>query len=824
MAVTSPAEPSPFGALLRRYRLAAGLSQEALAEKARMSSVGVGALERGTRRAPYRETAQLLADALGLSGEARAAFMAAAKRKTGRPRAAPEPVPAGAGEGGKLPLRLTSFVGREREVEDIRQAMQRSRLVTVTGFGGIGKTSVALHVASLAREEWEQRVWFAPLAALADGALVPGAIASALQVRLPANGDPVFALCEALRERRALLVLDNCEHVVADVAAVAGAILRACPGIALLASSREPLGIAGEAAYRLPALEVPPGDERLSPEAALRFAAVALFVDRATSAEASFALDAHNVADVAAICRRLEGIALAIELAAARTRALAPAEIAARLDERFALLTGNRRDAQAQHRTLRATLDWSYGLLDASERAVLRRSAVFAGGFTLEAMTALAADLGLDAAATLDVVQSLIDKSLVDADLSVRPVRYALLDSTRAYALERLVAEGERAAAAARHLRYYRQAFERADAVHEATLGDGEIAALAPELDNVRVALEWSLSGGDLDEGAALASASGRLWFVLGLMHERIAQLEAFLAACGEERPAASARLWTSLTYIAGDSLRAARAADAADAAVAAARRADDETTLHDALLALAFVAARRHDNAAAAGAFREAQALLGQTRTPRRQMRLLSVRGLLAAQREDPGDAAAAHEEALELAQRVGNAHWRMVAMLNLAEVEHQRGHTARAIALAREAAPEAAKRLAPNAFVHLLNNLAGYYAAIGDLEGARVSARDALARLALSDPQSGLISIALEHLALVLALDGDYARAARLQGFCESAYAAAGFVRQFTERSSNERLAAILEAHFEARDLAELRAAGAALDAQRAVEEATR
>jgi predicted ATPase len=801
-------DDSAFGRLLRQHRLASNLSQEALAEKARMSAVGVGALERGTRRAPYRDTVILLADALALAGSERERFVAAAQRKRSRPRADKRATPAARPPA--LPVRLTSFVGREREVGEIAALLREEPLVTVTGIGGIGKTSAVLRVAAVTADEWNGQVCFVPLSALQDGALVPSALAAALGVRMPAQGDPVYALCEALRERRLLLILDNCEHLVADAAAVASAVLRACRDVKILASSREPLGIAGEFAYRLSVLDLADS--------------VALFAERAAAHDAHFTLDEQNASVVAETCRRLEGIPLAIELAAARVRMLGPVELLQRLDERLRVLTGGPRDAPSHQHTLRATLDWSYALLSDTERVVLRRTGVFVGGFTLKALSAVLDGLDVDEAAALDALQSLIDKSLVNADVSASPPRYTLLESTRAYALELLAAGDEREPCANVHLLHYVREFERAEAVLEETLSDDAIVALVPEFENVRAALAWSLAGGNVAGGLALAIASGRLWFVLGLMHERIAQIETCIAACGEDRLVERCRLRTSLAYIAGDSLRATRAVEAAREALADARRCDDPYLLHQALVAYAFVAARRRDLDGAAAAFDEAQALSGFRQTPRQRMRAMSTRGLIASHRNDLDDAALAHEESFTLATALGNAHWRMIGMLNLAEIEHQRGRTRRAIELSREVAPEAAKRLSRNAYVHLMNNLAGYSAAVDELPAARAAVRESLARLKEADPKSGLVSIALEHLALVLALEGDVERAARILGYCEAAYAEAGYVREFTERTSNDRLTRILDERLASLDAARLRETGAAFTLERAIEEATR
>ncbi len=785
---------------------------------ARLSAVSVGALERGTRKAPYRETVALLADALSLSEAQREEFEAAARQNRTPAAEAPAETPT------NLPSRLTSFVGRRREIAEIETLVRSARLVTIIGIGGIGKTSTALQVASRLLPMWREGAWLVRLAPLRDGALAANVVAAAVGVRLPADGEPIPALCEALRSRSLLLVLDNCEHVVEEASALASALLGECPNVRVLASSREPLGIAGEETYRLPALELPMPLDPVEAQDVRRFGAVALFADRAVAVDKRFVLTPDNVGSVVQICRRLDGIALAIELAAAHVRTLSPAELERRLDDRFRMLTDGRRDALPHQQTLRAAMDWSYDLLQESERAVFRRLGVFAGGFTLEGACAVCEDLGFDEFDVLRLLTTLCDKSLVAALVADDGTRYDLLETTRLYALDKLTRLGEREPCAARHLTYYRRLFEAADAMLEMTLQEDAMLALAPELDNLRAALSYSLEAGLVQEGAALAFAGGRLWLEKGLVRECLDRIEALIEACGDDGdPGAIAYLWTSLAYLSGDSLRSARAFDAASKALSAARRSGDRQTLHSRLLSYAVECARRLDVAAAAEALAEADALHDIVATPRQQLRLLNLRGLIAMQRNDIDAAAAAHAESLALARSVGAVYARLAATLNLAELEHQRGNTHRAIELVKEVAPEISVRLEFYTMVTLLNNLAGYLVAVSDVEGARAAAVEAVGRLSSNDVGSGLMAAALEHLALVHALEGRTELAARIFGYCETSYASSGYVREYTERVTHDRLTALLVERLGEDRLAALRAAGAAAAHESIMDEAT-
>ncbi len=344
-----------------------------------------------------------------------------------------------------LPLESTPFVGRDGEVAEVAALLAAHRIVTLVGSGGVGKTRVSLHVAAQVLEQHRDGVWVVELAPVSEGGFIPEAVAAALSFRLSSNVDPLTSVIASLRPLRALLVLDNCEHLVADAAAVVAAIVRSCPDIRVLATSRQGLGISGEAIYRMPSLPFPSEEERptITAATARSYAAVELFVTRAESADARFALTDENAPIVAEICRRLDGIALAIELAAARVKILSPAQLQRRLGERFRVLTGGSRDALPRQQTLHAMISWSYDLLAENERALLNRLAIFSGGWTIEAAEAVASADGIDALEVCDLLSSLVDKSLVSTELGERDTRYRLLESTRSYTLEKLRASGE---------------------------------------------------------------------------------------------------------------------------------------------------------------------------------------------------------------------------------------------------------------------------------------------------------------------------------------------------------------------------------------------
>ncbi len=400
-----------------------------------------------------------------------------------------------------LPLQLTSFIGREREISEVQQKLAASRLVTLTGPGGCGKTRLALEVAArlYAARAFEHGLAWVELAALSDPALLPQAAARVLEVAESLDRPWMETLSAYLQPRHLLLILDNCEHLRSACAELAGKLLLTAPGLKILATSREPLAVPGETAWLTPSLSLPSPQELARPPAELltylpQFDAIRLFLERAVSVRSTFALTTRSAAAVAQVCRRLDGIPLAIELAAARVNVLTAEQIAARLEDSFALLTdGSRSTLMPRHQTLRAALDWSHNLLSEAERRLFRRLAVFAGGFALEAAEAICSGDGLIRAEVLEVLSRLVGKSLVMADIEGgTEARYRLLEAIRQYASWMLGGSGEEALLHRRHRDWFLALAEQADAQW---YGPNQIAwsdRLETEHDNLRAALEWS--------------------------------------------------------------------------------------------------------------------------------------------------------------------------------------------------------------------------------------------------------------------------------------------------------------------------------------------
>lgn len=431
-----------------------------------------------------------------------------------------------------LPIHVTSFVGREKEIIEVKQLFSTARLLTFTGSGGTGKTRLSLHVAAEMLDTFKNGVWFIELAPLSDPALVPFTAASVLGLRDEPGRPLMSTLLDWLRDKESLLILDNCEHLIDACAKFADQVLHASPTMRILATSREALGIAGESIYRVPTLPAPNPEEKIRIEQLEQYDAVRLFIDRVVQALSTFRVTNANAPAVAQICYRLDGIPLAIELAAARVKALSVEKIAERLDDRFRLLTGGSRTAMPRQQTLRAMIDWSHSLLSEPERILFQRLSVFAGGWTLEAAEAVCSGDGLEQADILDFSTHLVEKSLVVMDEVSDVLRFHMLETIREYALEKLDASVEEQILQRKHASYFSNL---ADEVQKQHLQPDEIEwlnRLERERDNLREALRWAAAHDPLGIFQQLTGASWRFWAMRGPIVEGRSWLDQALEIC----------------------------------------------------------------------------------------------------------------------------------------------------------------------------------------------------------------------------------------------------------------------------------------------------
>ncbi|MGQ0569585.1 MAG: ATP-binding protein [Armatimonadota bacterium] len=621
-----------------------------------------------------------------------------------------------------LPVQLSSFVGREREIAEIKRLLGAARLLTLTGSGGSGKSRLALQVAAEVLEEFEDGVWLVELAALSDAGLVHQWVALSLGVP-EQSGRPLLAsLVDYLQLKQLLLVLDNCEHVVAACATLTHTLLRACPSLRILATSREGLGIAGEIAWGVPPLTLPDPQPQSQPETLLLSEAGRLFFERAVAAAPDFAISTSNVPSVVEICRQLDGIPLAIELAAARVRVLPVDQIAARLNDRFRLLTRGSRTALPRQQTLRATMDWSYELLSREEQALLRRLSVFVGGFTLEATEAICAGGGVEEPGVLDLLTHLVNKSLVIMD--EYGGRYRLLETVRQYGLGKLVESSEAAGVRQKHRDWYLGLAVQAEPT---LLGAGEawMDRLEIEHDNLRAALELSLGNSDADAGLRLAGALWRFWQVRGFWTEGRQWLEAMLAAasdsvhapCGKALRAKALTAAAALAQYQGDYERAVALAEESlasqqergdkqgiaaslnilgnvmyekgnyraarkfhEESLACGREVGDRHAVAASLVNLAAVADHEGDYELAAGFCEESLALFREVDDKRGSAFALNMLGILASDQGDYVAARTRYEESLAIRREMGDKRGIAGSLSNLGLVAREQGDVAAA------------------------------------------------------------------------------------------------------------------------------------------------
>jgi predicted ATPase/DNA-binding SARP family transcriptional activator len=666
-----------------------------------------------------------------------------------------------------LPAQVSSFVGREHELRELRRLSSRARVITLTGAGGVGKTRLALQLAASVPNGSGDGAWFVDLAPLTDATLVAAQVAGVLGVSERPGGSVLRSLIAACRDRRLLVILDNCEHVIGEAASVADQLVRGCPGMIILATSREPLAIEGEHLYRVPPLFIPPaGDD---PGRLLACDAVRLFADRAHQHRSDFAVDAQNASAVGRLCRRLDGIPLAIELAAARLRTLALEEIDQRLDQRFRLLTGGYRVTPRQQ-TLQALIDWSYDLLSPEEQAMLERLSVFAGGFDLESAEAVAG-AGLDSSVgVLDGLAALVDKSLLQAD-GVGSVRYRLLESVRDYATAKLLARSQTAASALRaaHCDHYLALAETA-APH--LIGHGQIEwldRLQLEFDNLRAAISTSLQGSDPATGLRLGRALCYFW----LYREPRAEGAAALCAALDRPDAQEPTLMRGRALVAAGVLLAMitgeydAAAGRAQEALAIAQALGDEHLRAEALYVLALINGSRGNVEVELELTGEGLALATAIADPHLTALLLIERG--SSPHLSPAERARANENSLELSRQAGNKVLHLRTLNNLGYLQMEAGEIAAARARLAEGV-RLAREIGDRRGLSFNSCTLGF---ASYLDHADTEARAMFDQsLAIAQRNGDQLMVAYAHLglALVASRAGDAQAAATLHGAADA------------------------------------------------------
>jgi predicted ATPase/DNA-binding winged helix-turn-helix (wHTH) protein len=713
-----------------------------------------------------------------------------------------------------LPRPLNRLFGREDDLAAIRASLEHGRLVTLAGPGGIGKTRLGLEIAHGMGSGYRDGAVFVDLSVLQDASLVASLVASAVGVDLRGDTPPADLLARRLKSRELLLLLDNCEHVIDAVAPLAELILAEAPTVTLLATSREPLACVGEQVYRLPLLSIPPDGVNSAAEA-LAASSIGLLVDRLQAADLHFRLTDATAAAAAAICRRLDGLPLAIEMVGALVPGFGLEATAARLEESFRLPYSVTRTAAPRHRSLEATLDWSHALLSLTDRTMLRRLAVFPGHFSLEAAEAILCDDALGGSACGDVLAGLVRKSLVSIDLAGSPRSYRLLETVRAYAAEKLDAAGERAPLRARHAGFVAGVLKRALADWDATPDRAWLDRYRWLLTDLRVALLWSFEpGGDPSLGLVIVGRSRLLWQQLNLRVEGCRWAEAAITALTPETPdAIAAPAWLALGYLTGErsvqqSILALRRA--AELFGRSGGRIEHGT----ALTVLGQALALSGQTAAAADSLTRARILLGQDAGSRRLGICAMGFGMLYAAAGSWFDARREYELARSLFQAVGAARLAMATLYNLADAMWTEGALDMAIDAKRETLDLA--RLEGNWDLagFACGSLAGMLTARGDIDEALAYAREAMPICR----EAEYVDWLYPHLAMRAAKAGRLEDAARLWGYADR-LAKTGSVWQIHEQQAVEALSALLHAAVAPARMEELVAAGWHLGEEQAI-----
>lgn len=768
-----------FGRWLQRRRKALDLTQEELAQRVGCAAETIRKIEADVRR-PSRQIAERLAESLEIPESDRAAFVKAARAELAAdrlthptqdvPQIAFVHSPSSNKSITNLPAPLTTFIGREKEQSDLIGLIAKHRLVTLTGSGGVGKTRLAIKVVAGISKRFPDGVWFLDLAPLNDPELMPNTLAGLLGLRESKDVSITTTLINYFHLRTALVIFDNCEHLVEACAQLAHSLLTSCESLSILATSREALRVSGEISYRVPSLEIPVLEFEQATEALEEIESVRLFADRAAAAKQDFVVVAPNALTVAQICQRLDGVPLAIELAAAWVNVLPVEKILNRLTDRFHFLRSNLRMTVARHQTLRGTIEWSYDLLPEPERTLLRQVSIFVGGFSLQAAEVICADKGLKQEDVLEQLQGLVDKSLVNVEHgnSSTDTRYRLLETIREYGFEKLREAGEDNQIRTRHLEFFVQLVEQAKDRLRSSEQELALRELDAEYGNLRSALEWAMES-DPVRALQLSADMGRFWEARGYIREGRVAIE---KALGKALTASNELRARGLYWVSGFADREgdyAKAKAAIEESLQLSRKSEDKEGIASALLVLANVVWVQGDFAAAEATYEELIAHYQELGDKHALAVVLTNLGNAVIRTGDYAAARRYEEESVAIFRELEDHRSLVMALNNLGVVAEEQGDRDAARRFYEECI-SLSRQLGEKTFiVYALNGLGHVLCLQGDLSLAWRYYRESLL-LAEQTAEKRMIAYGLEGFAKVAIRLGTMETAVRLIGAANS------------------------------------------------------